>query len=153
MTARAHPISRVCQADVNGNGGEAEDGPSEPPAALNDEEHHEEQPETHEQRRRDCVLAPRRRPKPLGIVGRDGLMFDVGKQQAGVGFEPTNNGFAIRPLRPRGYPAARGRCEGRRTISSMRAVGQVIDSIAARSRVFVAARGAAYIFSLRIVVR
>ena len=26
--------------------------------------------------------------------------------QAEVGFEPTNNGFAIRPLRPLGYSAA-----------------------------------------------
>ncbi len=30
-------------------------------------------------------------------------------QQAAVGFEPTNNGFAIRPLNPLGYAAKMGR--------------------------------------------
>ena len=29
-------------------------------------------------------------------------------KEAAVGFEPTNNGFAIRPLRPLGYAAAPG---------------------------------------------
>ena len=39
-------------------------------------------------------------------------------QQAAVGFEPTNNGFAIRPLRPLGYAAGGWAAwRGRRVVS------------------------------------
>ena len=47
------------------------------------------------------------------VVGDTGMTENRGKTavfpmetaKAGVGFEPTNNGFAIRPLRPLGHPA------------------------------------------------
>ena len=47
------------------------------------------------------------------------MRFSRGKiEEAEVGFEPTNNGFAIRPLSPLGYSAVevfarlRGDCSG-----------------------------------------
>ena len=44
--------------------------------------------------------------------GRDGenaMNFGLVREKAEVGFEPTNNGFAIRPLSPLGYSAREGK--------------------------------------------
>ena len=42
--------------------------------------------------------------------------------KAAVGFEPTNNGFAIRPLRPLGYAAGQGPYGGTRPVPRQRGV-------------------------------
>src|SRR4051794_16452165 len=53
------------------------------------------------------IAAPQAKFRRATACGGD--RYNNRREEAEVGFEPTNNGFAIRPLGPLGYSAGRAR--------------------------------------------